>query len=150
MAEVANLARKFGIVPGCSLLLIDAPAPSAALLREACPPGVLLAEAEIATQNDERHDLIFLWPQSAADLAARFAALQWRIVPDGAIWVLLLKQPIARRRGVTLTWDAMQTAALQTDLVDNKVATFSTEEYGTRFVIRRERRLAYAAEHTGR
>jgi hypothetical protein len=110
----------------------------------------LLAEAEIATQNDERHDLIFLWPQSAADLAARFAALQWRIVPDGAIWVLLLKQPIARRRGVTLTWDAMQTAALQTDLVDNKVATFSTEEYGTRFVIRRERRLAYAAEHTGR
>ncbi len=44
MSDASNLARKFGIVPGCSMLLIDAPAPSAALLRDACPPGVLLAE----------------------------------------------------------------------------------------------------------
>ncbi len=71
-------------------------------------------------------------------------------MPDGAIWVMLLKQPIALRRGVTLTWDAMQAAALQTDLVDNKIATFSDEEYGTRFVLRRERRPAYITEHTDR
>jgi hypothetical protein len=147
MSDMSNLARKFGIVLGCSMLLIDAPAPSAALLRDACPPGVLLAEDN---DSDERYDLIFLWLQSATDLAERFAALQWRIVPDGAIWAMLLKQPIALRRGVTLTWDAMQAAALQTDLVDNKVATFSVEEYGTRLAIRRERRPAYAADHTGR
>ena len=147
MADVANLARKFGIVPDCSIRLIDAPAPSAALLRDACPSGVLLVEDH---DSAERHDLIFLWLTDATGLAERFAALQWRIVPDGAIWAMLLKQPIARRRGVTLTWDAMQAAALQTDLVDNKVATFSVEEYGTRLVIRRERRPAYANDHTER
>lgn len=151
--HIPDLARKFGIVPGCSILLIDAPAPSATLLRDACPLGVLLAEAETGaydTQNDERHDLIFLWPQTDDGLAAQFAALQWRIVPDGAIWGMLLKKPIARRRGVTLTWEAMQAAALKTDLVDNKVATFSTEEYATRFVIRRERRPKYAAKYADR
>ena len=147
MSDVSSLARKFGIVPGCSMRLIDAPAPSAALLRDACPPGVLLAEG---SDSDERHDLIFLWPQSVVGLAERFAALQWRIVFDGAIWVMLLKQPVARSRGVILTWDAMQAAALQTDLVDNKVATFSAEEYGTRLVIRRERRPAYVTDHTER
>ena len=56
MADISNLARKFGIVPGCSMLLIDAPATSAALLRDACPPGVLLAEDN---DSDERYDLIF-------------------------------------------------------------------------------------------
>jgi hypothetical protein len=143
MADTANLARKLGIALGCSMLLLDAPAPSAALLREACPLGVTLAEA---VDDAQRYDLIVLWLRAADDLAERFAALQWRIVPDGTIWVMLLKKPIARKHGVSLTWVAMQAAALQTDLVDNKIATFSEEEYGTRFVIRRERRPLYAGE----
>lgn len=137
MSDTPNLARKLGIVPGLTILLLDAPAPSAALLRDTCPPGVTMADSD---DGEVRYDLIFLWPQSADGLAERFAALQWRIMPDGAIWAMLLKKPIARKRGVTLTWEAMQAAALQTDLVDNKIASFSEEEYGTRFVIRRERR----------
>ena len=141
MSDRSNLARKLGIKPGHTILLLDAPAPSAALLRDACPPGVTVADAD---DGAERYDLIFLWLQAADGLAERFAALQWRIVPNGAIWVMLLKKPLARKRGVTLTWEAMQAAALQTDLVDNKIASFSDEEYGTRFVIRRERRAAYA------
>ena len=150
MADVSNLARKLGITPGCSVLLLDALAPSAALLREACPPGVSLAEAEWADVGAESYDLIFLWPRTIAGLAAKFAALQWRITPDGAIWVVLLKKPIARKRGVALTWEETQAAALQTDLVDNKIASFSGEEYGTRFVIRRERRSAYVRAPTAR
>lgn len=137
MSDTLNLARKLGIVPGRSILLLDAPAPSAALLRDACPPGVTVAEVD---DGADRYDLIFLWLRAADGLVERFAALQWRIVSNGAIWVMLLKKPIARKRGVTLTWEEMQTAALQTDLVDNKGASFSDEEYGTRFVIRRERR----------
>lgn len=137
MTDTSNLARKLGIVPGCSILLPDAPATSAALLRAACPPGVTVADAD---DDSNRYDLIFLWPLATDGLAERFAALQWRIVPNGAIWVMLLKKPVARQRGVTLTWEAMQGVALQTDLVDNKIASFSDEEYGTRFVIRRERR----------
>jgi hypothetical protein len=37
----------------------------------------------------------------------------------------------------------MQAAALATDLVDNKIASFSAEEYATRLVIRREARHKY-------
>jgi hypothetical protein len=147
MSDTSNLARKLGIAPGRSILLLDAPAPSAALLRDACPPGATVADADDGT---DRYDIILLWLRSADGLAERFVALQWRIMPDGAIWVMLLKKPIARKRGVTLTWEQMQAAALQTDLVDNKIASFSDEEYGTRFVIRRERRSSYATPHSGR
>jgi Protein of unknown function (DUF3052) len=147
MPDTSTLARKFGIVPGCSILLLDASAPSAALLRDAFPPGVTLAETD---DGADRFDLVFLWLRAADGLAERFAALQWRIVPDGAVWVMLLKKPSARRRGVVLTWEEVQAAALQTDLVDNKIASFSDDEYGTRFVIRRGRRLAYTTPPSDR
>lgn len=145
MADV-SLTRKFGLQPGSSVLLLDAPPPTAALLRDACPPGVTLVEREEQGEDSVRHDLIFLWLERAGSLdglAERLAGLQWRIVPDGAIWVMLLKKPVASQRGITLTWEEMQAAALQTDLVDNKIATFSDDEYGTRFVIRRDRRAVY-------
>ncbi|HEX5441527.1 MAG TPA: hypothetical protein VFW76_11635 [Ktedonobacterales bacterium] len=145
MSDTSNLARKLGIVPGRSILLLDAP--SAALLRDACPPGVTVADAD---DGETRYDLIFLWLRSADGLAERFAALQWRIVTDGAIWAMLLKKPVARKRGVTLTWEAVQAAALLTDLVDNKIVSFSDEEYDTRFVIRRDRRPAYATPSSSR
>ena len=147
MSDVSNLARKLGIVPGCSILLLDAPAPSAELLCDVCPPGVTVADAD---DGADRYDLILFWLRSTDALVERFAALQGRIVPDGAVWAMLLKKPVARKRGVTLTWEEMQAAALQTDLVDNKIATFSDEEYGTRFVIRRERRPAYATPPSSR
>ena len=140
MTDPSGLARKLGMTPDCSIWLIDAPAPAAALLRDACPPGVTLTEAN---DGEERYDLIFLWPTQTDGLTARLAALQWRIVPDGAIWVMLLKKAVARKRGVSLTWEGTQAAALQTDLVDNKVAASSEEEYGTRFVLRRDRRPLY-------
>jgi hypothetical protein len=147
MSDTSNLARKLGLVPGCSILLLDAPAPSASLLRDICPPGVMVADTD---DGADRYDLIFLWLRSADGLTERFAALQWRIVPNGAIWAMLLKKPIARKNGVTLTWEQMQAAALQTDLVDNKGAMFSDEEYGTRFVIRRDRRSSYATPPSAR
>src|SRR5689334_24839449 len=111
MSDTANLARKLGIVPGCSILLLDAPAPSAELLRDTCPAGVTVTDAD---DGADPYDLIFLWLRAADGLVERFVALQWRIVPNGAIWVMLLKKPVARKRGVTLTWEAMQAAALQT------------------------------------
>jgi hypothetical protein len=139
---MSDLARKLGIVPGAAILLLDVPESAAAPLRDVCPPEVTFAQDK---DDTARYDLILFWPQSAVGLTETFGALQWRIIPDGAIWTLLLKQPIARRRGITLTWEAMQAAALQTDLVDNKIASISDEAYGTRFVIRRERRPGYAA-----
>jgi hypothetical protein len=148
-ADSAGLARKLGITLGCSIWLLDAPAPSAALLRSVCPPDVALTETEADEADEsgnglERFDLIFLWPQRLDGLTERLAALQWRIVPSGAIWLMLPKKAVARQRGIAFSWEEMQAAALQTDLVDNKGATFSDEEYGTRFVLRRDRRQRYA------
>src|SRR5690242_18301018 len=105
MSDTSNLARKLGIKPGHTILLLDAPAPSAALLRDACPTGVTVADTDDGT---DRCDLIFLWLRATDALAERFAALQWRIMPDGALWAMLLKKPVARKRGVTHTWEAMQ------------------------------------------
>ncbi len=72
-------------------------------------------------------------------------------MPNGAVWAGIPKQRIARQRGLTLTWEEMQAAALQTDLVDNKGASISDEEYATRFVIRKDQRASYrsAAQPAG-
>ena len=55
------------------------------------------------------------------------------------------KKPFAQTRGIDFSGSELQEAALRTDLVDNKVATLSVEEYATRFVIRKDRRGKYAA-----
>jgi hypothetical protein len=150
MVDPTGLARKLGITPGCSIWLLDAPAPSAALLQSICPPDVALTETGESDNGQERFDLIFLWPQRLDGLTERLGALQWRIVPNGAIWLMLPKKVFARRRGITFSWEEMQAAALQTDLVDNKVAAFSDEEYGTRFVLRRDRRHLYTTPDDAR
>jgi hypothetical protein len=66
--------------------------------------------------------------------------MQRALKPDGALWVVIPKQKLAKERGVPYDWNAMLACALKTTLVDNKTLTFSPEEYGTRFVIRKEHR----------
>ncbi len=136
---VAALARKLGLRPAQRICVLDAPPASAALIRAATPEDCALTSA-LEGDAHTRYDLIFCWPVEPAGLSERFAALQRRIVPDGAVWVVLPKKPVARNRVITLTWEQMQAAALTTDLVDNKIASLGDEEYATRFVIRRHRR----------
>ena len=137
---MSDLAKKLGIKPGHRVYLLDAPPESAALLREACPPGAQLYDAPFTG----RCDILLFWPSTLEGLVERFAQLQRQIVPDGAIWAVIPKKPFARARGLALTWEALQVAGLQTDLVDNKIASLSAEEYTTRFVIRKEHRSRYA------
>ncbi len=136
---MASLATKLGLQPGQMVCLLDAPDAAVELLRAEAPAGVDIVRGE----HDERYDLLFFWPQTLDGLAERFAALQWRIMPDGALWVVIPKKAFARKRGIAFTWEEMQVAALTTDLVDNKIASFTEEDYATRFVIRKERRNAY-------
>ena len=136
---MSDLARKLGIIPGQTISLLDAPPAASALLREACPPDVTLHLGPAA----ELADQVFFWPATLVGLAERFAALQRAIVPDGAIWAVIPNKRAAPARGLTFTWELMQAAALTTDLVDNKIVSLSSEEYATRFVIRKERRAAY-------
>lgn len=138
---MSDLARKLGIHPGYQVGLIGAPPGTADRLRDVCPFDVAFDEA----LGDSRYQIILFWPNRLDGMIEALASLQFKIVPDGAIWVVIPKKKFAAKRGVTFTWEEMQAAGLQTDLVDNKVATVSEEDYGTRFVIRRDRRGRYVS-----
>jgi hypothetical protein len=93
--------------------------------------------------EQSRCDLILFWPADPGGLEERFRQLQACIYPDGAVWAIIPKKKYAAARGMALTWEQLQAAALRTDLVDNKIAGISEQEYGTRFVIRKDRREKY-------
>jgi hypothetical protein len=132
-----DLAKKLGIKPGMVVSLLDAPPEAEAVVRESAGWAVFSASL-----GEGRYDAILFWPRQLDGLAERFAELQRHIVPDGSIWAVIPKQKFAAQRGVHFTWEQMQAAGLQTDLVDNKVASITQQDYGTRFVIRKERRAS--------
>jgi Protein of unknown function (DUF3052) len=141
---MASLAQKLGLKPGQTICLLDATLEAtpetAQVIRAACAE-IMGDDVSISeTLDDAPFDMIFFWPRELVGLAGRFAVLQRQIVPAGAVWVVIPKKAVAQRRGMTLTWEEMQAAALTTDLVDNKNASMTDEEYGTRFVIRKVRR----------
>jgi hypothetical protein len=137
---MAGLAKKLGIKPEHVICLLDVSAEAAASLRLECPEGVSYCE----TLERGPYDVILFWPTQLAGLLNRFAQLQRHIAPDSAVWAVIPKKPFARARGLDFDWSELQEAALQTDLVDNKVASLSETEYATRFVIRKDRRGSYA------
>ena len=137
---MASLAQKLGLKPGQSICVLEATPETEQVIRTACDEDVGGEVTITESLNSVPFDMIFYWPRELDGLAERFSALQRQIVLDGAIWVVIPKKAIAQRRGMTLTWEEMQTAALTTDLVDNKNANMTDEEYGTRFVIRKVRR----------
>jgi hypothetical protein len=137
---MASLAQKLGLKPGQAICLLEATPETAQVIRAACAE-VVGGDVTITEALDEApFDMIYFWPRDLAGLAERFSELQGKIVSAGAIWVVIPKKTVAQRRGMTLTWEEMQAAALTTDLVDNKNASMTDEEYATRFVIRKERR----------
>jgi hypothetical protein len=136
---MTGLAKKLGMKPGDQVCLLDAPPEAVQVLLEAEPRGVDFSDS----LGEMRYDLILFWPGSLEGLVERFTGLQRRIHPDGAIWAVMPKKKYALRRGVDFTWEELQAAGLHTDLVDNKVATITEEDYGTRFVIRKDRRGSY-------
>lgn len=73
-------------------------------------------------------DIVFLGAQSQADLA-QLHALQSRIRPDGAIWVVYLKGVQRLKESDVLT------AAREAGLVDVKVASFSATHTALKLVI---------------
>jgi hypothetical protein len=132
---MSDLAKKLGIKPGMAVSLLEAPPEAERAIQESAPWVVYSTRL-----GEGRYDIILFWPNELEGLAERFAELQRRIAPDGSIWAVIPKQKFAARRGVHFTWEQMQAAGLQTDLVDNKVASITEQDYGTRFVIRKERR----------
>jgi len=134
--KTSDLTRKLGLRPGLSVCTMQGPADVVATIRQACPKGARWRRA----LGTAKFDLIFFWPRSKAGLAEEFARLQSHLQPDGAIWAVMPKKAIAATRGVRLTWEEMQSEGLRGDLVDNNDASITSTDYGTRFVIRKERR----------
>lgn len=137
--SASSLAKKFGIQPGHQVLLLNPPEDAIEILSPELPEGTAL----LLETAEQKVDIILFWPQTAHQLAQQFAELQMEIAPDGAVWALIPKKKFAKKRGIDFTWEAMQAAGLETDLVDNKVASFSDQDYGTRFVIRKVLRDKY-------
>lgn len=139
MGSMVDLANKLGIKPGMMVCLLDAPEETAVALRAAAPDGVTFLTA----LPPQKVPLVLFWPSSRAGLVAQFALLQQAIEPDGAVWAVIPKKADARRRSLDFGWDEVQQAGLETDLVDNKIVSITAVEYGTRFVIRKDRRDRY-------
>jgi hypothetical protein len=131
-----DLVHKLGIKPGHRVCVLKPPPRALDLLIESTPPDVTFTDA----LGLAPYDIILFWPTSLDGLADLFTDLQRHIVANGAVWAVMPKKPHAAKRAITFTWEQMQRAVLQTDMVDNKIASFSDEDYATRFVIRRNKR----------
>lgn len=131
-----SLAEKLGLLPGKTASMLNPPPEAERTLRAASASGVLLGTG----LRRRRYDVIFFWPRTLVGLHQELGRLAARIHPDGAVWVVMPKKLFAARRGIDFSWEAMQAEALKTDLVDNKIAALTQEDYATRFVIRREKR----------
>jgi hypothetical protein len=132
---MSDLAKKLGIKPGMAVCLLRAPLEAEQTIRKAAPWALYSTALE-----EGRYDILLFWPAELDGLATRFTGLQSSIYADGAIWAVMPKKKYAARRGIDFNWEQLQAAGLQTDLVDNKVAAITEQDYGTRFVIRKERR----------
>jgi hypothetical protein len=135
----APLAKKLGIKAGFVVCLLDAPKQAASIILAASSGGVSFSNS----LEDAPFDVILFWPRHIQGLNETFARLQTKIVSDGSIWAVMPKKKYASARGVAFSWEEMQAAGLLTDLVDNKIASITKEDYGTRFVIRKALREKY-------
>jgi len=76
----SGLARKFGIKPGMTVLLRDAPSDFAPLLSKFAD-GIKLLKA-----SDERVDCVIAFVRCKADVQAVASAVLSAVVEDGLLW----------------------------------------------------------------
>ncbi len=91
---MTSLATKLGLRPGQTVRLLEGRGEAFDLLTAALPAGVELLYGEGDTP---RCDQLFFWPRSLSGLAERFVGLQWCLVPDGSLWVVMPKKAFAIR-----------------------------------------------------
>lgn len=132
----STLLRKLGAKPGHRLLLVNAPV---GFRERLAAPEVAVREAE-ALAPGARADILLLWLRGGEDLDFLFARAEAAVQPGGAVWVVIPRKATPKGRVFPYDFAAVQEAGLRTALVDNKQLKLTEEEYGVRFVVRRERR----------
>ena len=126
------LARKLGIVAGSRVVPLQAPDDYLDWLAP-LPEGVRFA-AKVSAATDVVH----LFADRRADLAACLQDLRGRIAPAAAVWVSWPKK--AARLPTDITEDTIREIALPLGFVDVKVCAVSAVWSGLKLVIRKELR----------
>lgn len=126
------LARKLGIVAGSRVAALNAPDDDLDWLAP-LPEGVRFA-ARVSAATDVVHVFV----DRRAELAARLETLRGRIAPAAAVWVSWPKK--ASKVPTDVTEDTIRELALPLGFVDVKVCAVSEVWSGLKLVIRKELR----------
>jgi hypothetical protein len=128
------LAKKLGIKPDATVLIIGAPEAAYASLVEPMPAGA----AAVAKAKPGTADIVHLFVLSLAVLEKQLPLARKAMTTDGAIWVSWYKK--AAKIETDVTEDAIRARALKTDLVDVKVCAVSNVWSGLKLVVRKHLR----------
>jgi hypothetical protein len=128
------LARKLGIKPGSTMMVVSGPANYRKLLAP-LPAGVTFV-----TVLSARVDLVHVFSTSKTRLATALTKTLVRLRPDSAIWVSWPKK--ASKVPTDITEDTVRELALPMGLVDIKVCAVDEVWSGLKLVLRREHRPA--------
>jgi hypothetical protein len=120
-------AKKLGIKPGGTVIVIDTPGDYARLLG-GIPDGV-----ELRSSLHGKADIVHVFVTREFDLTKRIAGMRKAIEPDGAIWVSWPKR--ASKVPTDLTEDVIRRVALGIRLVDVKVCAVDETWSGLKLVI---------------
>ena len=126
------LARKLGIVAGSRVAALHAPDEYLDWLAP-LPEGVKFAAKASATT-----DVVHVFADRRAELAAQLDSLRGRIAPAAAVWVSWPKK--ASKVATDITEDTIREVALPLGFVDVKVCAVSAVWSGLKLVIRKELR----------
>ena len=126
------LARKLGIVAGSRVVPLHAPDDYLDWLAP-MPEGVRF-EARVSAATDVVH----VFTDRRAELAAQLDSLRGRIAPAAAVWVSWPKK--ASKVPTDITEDTIREIALPLGFVDVKVCAVSAVWSGLKLVIRKELR----------
>lgn len=133
---MSEFTDKLGIKPGQTVAVIDSDTELFRKLSLEAPQDVMLQKRILGSKVDMI--IVRLWePTNYRHL---FQRLQNAITDDGSIWAVIPKKPTALEKGIGVFRDEMVEEVLKTGLVDNKTLSITEEEYGIRFIIRRDQR----------
>ena len=125
------LARKLGIAPGASVVLVRAPEGFEEVLA---PPEGATVSRRLPPPGRRAVDVAVLFTTARADLDRRFRRVMEAMTPAGGLWVAWPK----RASGVAtdLTENVIREVGVAHGMVDNKVCAVTEVWSGLRFVLR--------------
>ena len=136
MFDLSEFSDKLGLKPGQTVAVIDDDSQLFRKLSLEAPQDVTLQTRILGSKVN----MIIVRLRERTNYRHLFQRLQNAITNDGSIWAVIPKKPTALEKGIGVFRDELVEEVLKTDLVDNKTLSFSNEEYGIRFLIRRDLR----------